>query len=112
MRRSGFDAVCKRMVQDEGCVYVGLSAGGIVAGRHIGTAFWKGWDDPSIVGLDWTLPSNLEGLGLLPNHVVFPHHDEEKHAELVQQRSAELKDGETLLLLGDDEIHCCALPYD
>jgi len=30
-------------------VYVGKSAGAIVAGAKIDTALWKGWDDPSVV---------------------------------------------------------------
>ncbi len=31
-------------------VYMGNSAGAIVvAGAHIDTAHWKGWDDPSVV---------------------------------------------------------------
>lgn len=32
-----------------GAVYVGKSAGAIVAGRWMATATWKGWDDPSVV---------------------------------------------------------------
>ena len=30
-------------------MYVGKSAGAIVAGSSIATATWKGWDDPSVV---------------------------------------------------------------
>jgi peptidase E len=36
-----------------GCLYVGASAGAIVAGRSIETALWKGWDDPSVAGEDF-----------------------------------------------------------
>ena len=36
-----------------GGLYVGASAGAIVAGRSIRTAEWKGWDDPSIAGDDY-----------------------------------------------------------
>ena len=41
MRRSGLDALVRRRV-DEGAVYVGMSAGSIIAGRSVATAFWKG----------------------------------------------------------------------
>merc|ERR1719291_567719 len=44
MRRSGFDKLVKRRVE-AGALYVGCSAGSIVAGQSISTAFWKGWDD-------------------------------------------------------------------
>ena len=29
--------------------YVGVSAGAILAGRTCDTAYWKGWDDPTVV---------------------------------------------------------------
>ena len=36
----------------EGAVYVGQSAGAVVAGATIRTAFWKGWDDPNAAPQD------------------------------------------------------------
>ena len=36
-----------------GCLYVGASAGAIVAGKSIETALWKGWDDPGVAGDDF-----------------------------------------------------------
>ena len=29
--------------------YVGVSAGAILAGKSCDTAYWKGWDDPTVV---------------------------------------------------------------
>ena len=36
-----------------GCLYIGASAGAIVAGKSIETALWKGWDDPAVAGDDF-----------------------------------------------------------
>lgn len=44
---------------DAGAVYVGSSAGSIMAGRTIQMAFWKDWDDRTCEGtvnVDWTDP--------------------------------------------------------
>eukprot|EP00471_Norrisiella_sphaerica_P013864 CAMPEP_0184495142 /NCGR_PEP_ID=MMETSP0113_2-20130426/30489_1 /TAXON_ID=91329 /ORGANISM="Norrisiella sphaerica, Strain BC52" /LENGTH=283 /DNA_ID=CAMNT_0026881201 /DNA_START=120 /DNA_END=967 /DNA_ORIENTATION=+ len=104
IRQSGFLDICRKMVCEESCVYVGLSAGAIVACEHIGTAFWKGWDDPAIVeGVDWTLPSSLQAMKLIPNHVVFPHYSEKEHENLIESRSGELGPEQKLLMLRDDE---------
>jgi peptidase E len=54
MIETGFwDAALPAM--EGGCLYIGASAGGIVAGKSIGTAYWKGWDDPRAAGetYDW-----------------------------------------------------------
>ena len=60
MRRSGLDELIKERVA-AGVLYVGCSAGSIVAGRSIQTAFWKGWDDPGVApDTDWTDSSSLQ----------------------------------------------------
>merc|ERR1719198_1150512 len=75
MRQSGLDAIVRRCV-DDGALYLGISAGSIVAGRSISTAFWKGWDDPTVVpDCDWS-NDRLAALGLVPDRSFFPHHDE------------------------------------
>ena len=91
LRRSGLDAVVQRRVLEEGAVYVGCSAGSIVAGRSISTAFWKGWDDPKVVSesVDWSAPSNVAALGLV-SVSLFPHYEASQHEHLVQQRRTEL----------------------
>ena len=53
-------------------VYVGVSAGAICGGRHVDTALWKGWDDPSVVE-DWDDWSGVLGLDLAGGASVFPH---------------------------------------
>jgi hypothetical protein len=54
MRMSGAAALIADRVGD-GCLYVGQSAGAIVAGYSIETAFWKGWDDPQAASdASWT----------------------------------------------------------
>eukprot|EP00967_Tisochrysis_lutea_P122059 scaffold201724_cov32-Tisochrysis_lutea.AAC.2 len=45
MQRSGAAALIEQRVNDGG-LFVGQSAGAIVAGESIATAYWKGWDDP------------------------------------------------------------------
>jgi hypothetical protein len=57
------------------CVYVGTSAGAILAGAHVETATWKRWDDPSVVpGMssydDWVA---AEGLDVAGGASFFPH---------------------------------------
>jgi len=89
MVRSGLAAIVRRRVVDDGALYVGLSAGSIVAGRSISTAFWKGWDDPTVVpDCDWTTPTAVDALGLV-DCSFFPHHDESWEAT-VRSRSPSL----------------------
>lgn len=73
-----------------GGVYVGQSAGGIIAGQSIRTAFWKGWDDPKAAGIEWT-DENLRGAGIA-DFSVFMHH-EAQYEELVANRRGELGHG-------------------
>ena len=70
-------------------VYVGASAGAIVAGNSIETAYWKGWDDPTAWGAlteEWT-PERKEGAKLVPDESFFMHYDPDIHTELVEQSS-------------------------
>lgn len=59
------------LLRDSKAVYVGVSAGAIVAGLTSATALWKGWDDPSVVEpRDWLQD---EALSLVP-FSFFPHY--------------------------------------
>ena len=103
MRRSGVDEIIRRRVLEEGAVYVGQSAGAIVAGATIRTAFWKGWDDPNAApqDADWSEEANLKGMGLVPDLACFPHFGGEWSA-LVQEKAPELGAGIRVACLTDD----------
>lgn len=80
------------------CLYVGASAGAIVAGVSISTAYWKGWDDPDVGEIEWN-DKTLKGRGLV-DMSVFPHYDRTAHEELVTSKSATLDHG--VLTIKDD----------
>jgi len=111
MKESGVDEIIKKRVRSGSAVYVGQSAGSIVAGASIRTAFWKGWDDPGAAPTDWSDPASLEAMGLV-DCVLFPHFSED-WASLVAQESAAADlhgrvicltdDGEQSYICGDDE---------
>lgn len=93
LRRSGLDVVVQRRILQQGAIYVGCSAGSIVAGRSIRTAFWKGWDDPRVVeAVDWGSEQAQTALGLV-SVSLFPHYEPAAHEALVQQRRGELDHG-------------------
>lgn len=77
MRSCNFERIIKKLLK-EGKVYIGASAGSIVAGRTIKTAGWKDTDKNS-VGL-----KNLKGLNLVPFDV-FVHYQPE-HAEIIKKK--------------------------
>mmetsp|Transcript_10306 Transcript_10306/g.31181 ORF Transcript_10306/g.31181 Transcript_10306/m.31181 type:complete len:678 (-) Transcript_10306:338-2371(-) len=65
-------------------VYVGVSAGAICAGKHVDTALWKGWDDPTVVDeRDWTA---VPGLDLAGGASFFPHYSDQ-YTSLVAERT-------------------------
>ena len=76
MRECNFEKVIRKLLK-LGKVYIGVSAGSIVAGRTIKTAGWKNVDK-NIVGL-----KNLKGLNLVPFDI-FVHYQSE-HAEIIKQ---------------------------
>jgi len=90
---------------DQGCLYIGASAGAIVAGKSVQTAYWKGWDDPDVLEqeMKWN-DSTLKGRGLCDKSI-FPHYHAASHRELVDRKSVDechsvytLSDNECLLL--------------
>src|SRR3989344_3332126 len=68
VRKSGFDQIIPELL-DNGKIYIGVSAGSIVAGPNIESAGWKwiGVVDKNIVSL-----KDLQGLNLV-SFVVSPH---------------------------------------
>lgn len=101
MRKSGFDQMVPPLVQNQGVIYVGASAGSMSAGKTISVAFWKGWDDPGY-GKEWDLKAyGYDGLNVIPGgRSVFPHYGPQ-WSQLVQEKKATV-DHEVLVL---DEEH-------
>ena len=98
MRASGLDALIRRRLA-AGALYVGCSAGAIVAGQSVSTALWKGWDDPGAAAeTDWSDPANLQGLALVQDCSFFPHYDAEWAALVERERGAL---GHTVVCLED-----------
>jgi dipeptidase E len=86
---------------ESGTLYIGSSAGAIVAGKTIATAYWKGWDDPQVAeGMVWD-GDTLSGASL-GDYSVFPHYDSEAHDDLINSRKVDLD--HDVLSLANDEV--------
>jgi peptidase E len=95
MRKCNFERVIRKLLK-HGKVYIGVSAGSIVAGRTIKTAGWKN-EDKNIIGL-----KNLRGLNLVPFDI-FVHYKPE-HAEIIKQQiKIPKKRKKTLRILTDEQ---------
>lgn len=101
MRESGVSSLIQRRVLAEGALYVGTSAGSIVAGHSVGTAFWKGWDDPNAApDVDWAADGACDAMALTPDAVsFFPHYSSEWDALVESKRTAL---GHECICLSDD----------
>jgi len=91
MRKSGFDKIIKKLLT-KGIIYIGVSAGSIVAGETIQTAGWLG--DKNTVNL-----INLKGLKLVKSNL-FVHYKPED-AEIIKQKSKKIK--KRLRILTDEQ---------
>lgn len=103
LRRTGLHELVRQRVLSEGVLYVGQSAGSIVAGRTIATAFWKGWDDPAAAGeeVDWEAQGSCDAMNLTPEGVsFFPHYEEPEWQPLVAEKRETL--GHECVVLSDD----------
>merc|ERR1712070_279869 len=94
MKRVGLNLLIQQSRQ---LVYVGISAGAIVAGKDISTALWKGWDKP-VDELSVDVKENLIGMNLALDRSFFPHYSTEWQS-VVSARSLELD--HTCVLLRD-----------
>jgi hypothetical protein len=103
VQHSFFDCVRTYCEEHDGCVYIGASAGGIVAGKQLDTAYWKGWDDPSIVDCDFATEEYSRG-GELSMYSIFPHYDEKEHSALVKDKRTRLVDPTALRTIADNEF--------
>jgi peptidase E len=96
--KSGFWDAVDPLLKSNKLLYMGASAGAIVAGQSIETAFWKGWDNPNPVGLEnhrWD-HDNLRGRGLYEKSL-FMHFDKDTHSALVEEKQK---------TLGIEGVHC------
>ncbi len=95
MRGCNFEKVVRKLLK-QGIVYIGSSAGSIVAGRTIQTANWKN-QDKNIVGL-----KNLKGMNLVPFDI-FVHYTPE-YAEIIKQKiKSPKKRAKNLRILTDEQ---------
>lgn len=92
VRKSGFDKAIKKFLE-RGGLYIGVSAGSIIAGPTIEPASW-GSADKNIVGLD-----NLFAMNIVP-FAIMPHIDD---VNIGSARSAMEKFKHPLALLTDDQ---------
>ena len=91
MRKSGFDKIIRKLLR-KGIVYIGVSAGSIVAGKTIKTASWL--TDENKFGL-----INLKGLKLVKSNI-FVHYMPED-AEMIKQKPKRIK--KKLRILTDEQ---------
>jgi dipeptidase E len=109
MRKCHFERTIRKLLK-QGKVYLGVSAGSIVAGKSIKTAGWVG--DENIVKL-----RSLKGMNLVPFDI-FPHYDlkydeiikkkapfrwQRKKIKFLKDDQAILVQGKNVVLLGNQE---------
>lgn len=78
MRKTGIDNYIKSQVS-KGVIYLGVSAGSIIAGPSIEIAGWGIDGDDNEVGL-----KNMEGFNFTDT-VIFPHFEEERNRDEVEE---------------------------
>ena len=94
MRRCNFERVIRKLLK-EGKVYVGASAGSMVAGKTIKIANWKNIDK-NVVGL-----RNLKGLNLVPFDIFV--HFRPEHAEIIRKKMPWKWQRKKLKILTDEQ---------
>jgi len=97
LQRSNFWEIADTLLENNR-LYIGASAGAIVAGRSIETAYWKGWDDPKCVGdeIQWD-QQRLKGRNMFAADLSFFMHYTQDHNELLSLK-APLLDHQVLCL--------------
>lgn len=95
---------------DTGAVYCGKSAGAIVAGKHVATATWKGWDDPSVVpGREsYDQWQNCNGLGFVGDHSFFPHMSDNWEDLVADKKMKSADIGDKVCCLREEDV-CCVI---
>jgi len=88
-------------------LYIGKSAGAIIAGKYVETATWKGWDDPSVVPgkesyEDW---KGEIGLNFAGGASFFPHMSDDWNS-LIDEKKGSLPPNGDLYCLQEWDA-CC-----
>ena len=102
IRKTGLDKFIIDSVTKDKSIYVGVSAGSIIAGPNIEISGWGTEGDSNNISL-----TNLEGLNLT-NIVVYPHYTEELKSEVEEFKKKhgyqvhELEDNQALRLSYSD----------
>lgn len=96
IRKSGFDKIINKLL-DNGKIYVGVSAGSIIAGPSIEVAGWKHFDR-NIVNL-----KDLTGLNLV-SFIPFVHY-EDQHKKLLEEKSK--NENFSIIALNDKQAVLC-----
>lgn len=94
MRKCNFERVIRKLLK-EGKVYIGVSAGSMVAGKSIKTGLWKD-ESKNIAGL-----KSLNGLGLVPFDI-FVHYQPE-YAEIIKKKTPWKWQRRKLRILTDEQ---------
>eukprot|EP00931_Biecheleriopsis_adriatica_P064610 TRINITY_DN39363_c0_g1_i1.p2 TRINITY_DN39363_c0_g1~~TRINITY_DN39363_c0_g1_i1.p2 ORF type:complete len:229 (+),score=55.85 TRINITY_DN39363_c0_g1_i1:131-817(+) len=120
LRNSGGDQLV-RDAMDAGAIYIGASAGSIVAGKTIQMAFWKDWDDRTAEGtisVNWEDKDLGSGLNLGGGRSFFPHANGQyarrdwqdaqakKHGH-TDHEVVKMADGEGFVIDGDKAYPVC-----
>lgn len=103
-QRSYHDAISS-LASSGQCLYVGQSAGAILAGARMATACWKGWDDPRVVPERHTYEEwkDVAGLSLVGRYSFFPHMDDTWEGTVEEKQKADEID--QLITISDDEVY-------
>jgi len=88
-------------------LYIGKSAGAIVAGKNIETATWKGWDDPSVVPGKESYENwkGDIGLNVAGGASFFPHMSDD-WKDLIDKKKESLPADDVLFTLQEWDA-CC-----
>jgi len=103
LRKTGMDQMIKQAVTSNQSVYVGISAGSIIAGPDIEIGGWGSLGDPNEIDLQ-----NLQGFGLTGT-TIFPHYTpvQEQEVKEFQARVSypivTLTDDEALKIVDDHQ---------
>lgn len=102
VKKSGFNQIIRQLLE-EGRIYVGVSAGSIIAGPNIEVSGWDATWDKNVVGLE-----DLTGLNLVP-FAISPHFTEAER-RVLEEKSKEISypvwaitDKQAVLVV-DDEV--------